>query len=187
LWRSLDRAATVRRIGRWSMENSDEDAPEAHIAFWRGELAKFLYAKTEEEAISALVGALTSEVPMPDGFRRVLAGMLENGGVVDGGMSWTIKVVRRRDTKHIRGMLLVYNQCRQVETLVKAGMSSGAACREVAEHCGKTQRSVEIAYETYRKRHHMAIGELRRRAEAAMQRSKALRENLRYGSQLEDD
>jgi hypothetical protein len=169
------------------MASSDEDASEAHIAFWPGELARFLYVKTEEEAISALAGALTSEVPMPDGFRRVLAGMLENGGVVDGEMSWTIKVVRRRDTKHIRGMLSVYAVCKEIERLVQEGMLPTVACREVAKQCGKSQRGIEIAYKTYRTRMEMAIGEPRRMAEAAMQRSKVLRENLRVGSHLEDD
>jgi hypothetical protein len=187
LWRSLDPAASVRRMGQGPIASLDEDPPEAHVAFWRGELARFLYAKTEEEAISALAGALRSEVPMPDGFRRVLAGMLENGGVVDGEMSWTIKVVRRRDTKHIRGMLSVYAACKEVERLVSEGMLPTVACRVVAGQCGKSQRSIEIAYQTHRKRLDMAIGEPKRRAEAAMRRSKALPENLRSGSQLEDD
>jgi hypothetical protein len=168
------------------MEASEEDAPEPHAAFWRGEMAKFLYAKTEEEAISALAGALTSEVPMPDGFRRVLAAMLEKGGVVDGEMSWTIKVVRRRDTKHVRGMLLVHQQCKEVEALVRGGSSPTAACREVAKKSGKSQRSVEVAYQEHRKRLDMAIGESKRRAEAAMQRSRALRENLGFRGQPED-
>ena len=130
------------RMGRGPMTIPDEEAPEAHFAFWRGELARFLYAKTEEEAIAALVGALTSEVPMPDGFRRVLARMLENGGAVDGEMSWTIKVVRRRDTKHIRGMLSVYAACKEVERLVQGGMLRAVACREVAERLGPRSRSV---------------------------------------------
>jgi hypothetical protein len=148
------------------MAGSDEEGhPQSHIAFWRGELAKFLYAKTEEEAISALAGALTSEVPLPDGFRHVLAAMLQNGGVVDGGTSWTIKVVRRRDTKHIRGMLGVYTQCKQVATLVSEGMLPTAACREIASRCGKSQRSLEIAYKNYRERVDMAIEEPKRRRE----------------------
>jgi hypothetical protein len=170
-----------------SMEGADEDTSEPHTAFWRGELGKFLYAKTEEEAVSALAGALASDVPMPDWFRRVLAAMLENGGVVDGEMSWTIKVVRRRDTKHVRGMLAVYAQCKEIGTLIEAGMSQTAACRRVAEQCGKTQRSVEMAYGAYRERLDMMIGESKRRAEAAMARSKTLRDNLGFGSHREDD
>jgi hypothetical protein len=95
---------------------------------------------------------------MPDGFWRVLAAMLEKGGVVDGEMSWTIKVVRRRDTKHIRGMLLVHEQCKKVEALLREGSSPTAACREVAEQFGKSLRSIEIAYQEHRKRWDMAVG-----------------------------
>jgi hypothetical protein len=67
--------------------------------------------------------------------------------------------------------------------------SKTAACREVANRAGKrkTQRAVEIAYNECAEFMYRLIEEPKRRAEAAMQRSKALRENLRSGSELEDD
>jgi hypothetical protein len=47
--------------------------------------------------------------------------------------------------------------------------------------------AVEIAYNECAELMSRLIEEPKRRAEAAMQRSKALRENLRSGSELEDD
>jgi hypothetical protein len=160
------------------MESPDEGVPEPEIEFWRREFGKFLHAKTKAEAISTLVDLLKSELPVPDIFRRVLADMLETGGVRSPDYSWTIQVVKRRDGKQTRGRLAVYAACKEVQELVDKGSLPTVACREVATRRGKTQRSVEKAYQAHLKVLDMAVGEARRRAEAAMQRSKTLRESL---------
>jgi hypothetical protein len=113
LWRSLDPAASARRMGRGPMANSDEDGvetiptddPEAIVAFWKGAFAKFLYAKTESEAAAALAGALRSEWVLPDDFRLALADMLEGGSVHLTETSWTLRMGCRRPelAKRLRG------------------------------------------------------------------------------------
>jgi hypothetical protein len=159
------------------MEISDEGS-EANIAFWKTEFGKFVYAETEAEAVSVLVNALRSEEAMPDILRLVLADMLETGGV-RGTIepSWTIKIVRRRDTKQTKGRLDVYAACKEVQRLVEKGMPPAVACREVAKNLGKgkTQRSIEIAYQAHLKLMDRALGETKRRVQAAMQRSKRAR------------
>jgi hypothetical protein len=170
------------------MEISDEGS-EANIAFWKTEFGKFVYAETEAEAVSVLVNALRSEEAMPDILRLVLADMLETGGArstID--PCWTIKVVRRRDAKQTKARLDVYAECKEVQRLVEKRMLPAVACREVAKNLGKrkTQRSIEIAYQAHLKLMDRALGEARRRAQAAMQRSKALRENLVDGVGLDD-
>jgi hypothetical protein len=137
-----------------------------------------------------LVNALRSEKAMPDILRLILADMLETGGV-RGTIepSWTIKIVRRRDKKQTKGRLDVYAACKEVQRFVEKGMLPAVACREVAKNLGKgkTQRGIEIAYQAHLKLMDRALGETKRRVQAAMQRSQALRQNLRYGGQLEED
>jgi hypothetical protein len=101
----------------------DEGERDANVAFWKTEFGKFVYAETEAEAVSVLVTALRSEEAMPDILRLVLADMLETGGV-RGTIepSWTIKIVRRRDTKQTKGRLDVYAACKEVQRLVEKGM-----------------------------------------------------------------
>ena len=96
------------------MEISNEGS-EANIAFWKREFGKFVYAKTEAEAVSVLVNALRSENAMPDILRLVLADMLETGGVrstID--PSWKIKIVRRGDTMLTNMRLGAYAYCKDV-------------------------------------------------------------------------
>jgi hypothetical protein len=161
-----------------AMEISDEGNSNANVAFWRRQFERFLYAATETEAVSALAEALRSDAVMPSIFRLVLADMLETGGVRGPDLSWTIKVIKRRDVKQTRGRLGVYAACKEVQELVDKGSLPTVACRQVATQRGKTQRSIEKAYQDYLKIMDMSVGEARRRAEAAMERSKALREGL---------
>ena len=80
------------------MEIANEDALEPDVAYWRKEFQKFVYAKTQSEAVVALVDVLRSEFDMPHIFRLVLADMLETGGVRSSiEPAWTIQVVKRRD------------------------------------------------------------------------------------------
>ena len=103
--------------------------------------------------------------------------------------TWTIRVTRRRDAAQTKTRIAVWEQYKEVQKLIYQGKSKTAACREVANRAGKrkTQRAVEIAYNECAELMSRLIEEPKRRAEAAMQRSKALRENLRSGSELEDD
>jgi hypothetical protein len=171
------------------MEISDEGS-EANIAFWKTEFGKFVYAETEAEAVSVLVNALRSEKAMPDILRLILADMLETGGV-RGTIepSWRIKIVMRRDTAQTKARLEVYAACKAVQRFVEKGMPPAVACREVAKNLGrgKTQRGIEMAYQAHLKLMDRALGETKRRVEAAMQRSQALRQSRRYGGQLEED
>jgi hypothetical protein len=168
---------------RWAqmgaMEGSDEDLPEAEIEFWRSQFQKFVYAKSESAAVAALAEALRSDLAMPDIFRLVLADMLETGGI-RGTIepSWTIKAVRRRDTKQTRGHLAVYAVCKEVHRLVDQGALPTVACREVAKLHNRTLRSVEKSYQSYVQILDNTLGEAKRRADAAIARSKAMREGL---------
>jgi hypothetical protein len=181
LWRSLDRAASVR-----PMEISDERS-EANIAFWQRQFQWFLYAATETEAVSALTDALRSDAAMPHIFRLVLADMLEGGSVRLDEPTWTISAIRRRDAKQTRARIAVWQEYKEVQELINQGKLVAVACREVGGRHGKTQRAVEIAYKEHAELMLKLIEEPKKRTEAAMQRSKALCENLRSGSQLEDD
>ena len=170
------------------MEISDEGDSEVTVAFWRRQFERFLCAATETEAVSALA-ALRSDTVMPHIFRLVLADMLEGGSVRLPEETWTIRVTRRRDAAQTKTRIAVWEQYKEVQKLIYQGKSKTAACREVANRAGKrkTQRAVEIAYNECAELMSRLIEEPKRRAEAAMQRSKALRENLRSGSELEDD
>jgi hypothetical protein len=179
------------------MEGPDEDVPDAEmiptddpeaiVAFWKGEFAKFLYAKTESEAAAALAGALRSEWAMPDDFRLILAGMLEGVGVRLTDPSWTIRAVRRRDEKLTKVRITAWKHYREVQELINNGMLMTVACKEVARRRNKEQRAIEITYKNCAETMYQLVGEPRKRAEAASRRSKALRQTLRDGSQLEDD
>jgi hypothetical protein len=177
------------------MANPDEDGvemiptddPEAIVAFWKGAFAKFLYAKTESEAAAALAGALRSEWVLPDDFRLVLANMLEGVSVRLSEESWTIRAVRRRDAAQTKIKLTAWKHYKEVHALMSDGMSKTGACKEVARRRHKEQRAIEISYNKHANLMRPWVEEPRKRAEAAMQRSKALRENLRSGSQLEDE
>ena len=188
MWRSPDRVASVRRMGRGPMEISDEGDRDANVAFWQMQFERFLCAATETEAVSALAEALRSDAVMPHIFRLVLADMLEGGSVRLPEETWTIRVTRRRDAAQTKTRIAVWEQYKEVQKIYQ-GKSKTAACREVANRAGKrkTQRAVEIAYNECAELMSGLIEEPKRRAEAAMQRSKALRENLRSGSELEDD
>jgi hypothetical protein len=170
-----------------AMEISDEGDGDANVAFWRGQFARFLYAATEIEAVSALADALRSDAAMPNIFRLVLADMLEGGSVRLDKPSWTIRAVRRQDAKQTRARIAVWEQYKEVQELINKGKLMTVACREVAGRHGKTQRAIEIAYKEHVDLMYKLVEEPRKRAAAAMQRSKALRENLGYGGQLEDD
>ena len=161
------------------MEISDESS-DANIAFWQRQFERFLYAASEIEAVSALTDALRSDAAMPNIFRRVLADMLEGGSVRLSEDSWTIRAVRRRDAAQTKARIAVWEQYKEVQELIYQGKSKTAACREVANRDGKlkTQRAVEIAYNECAELLSRLIEEPKRRAEAAIQRSKALRENL---------
>jgi hypothetical protein len=161
-----------------SAEMIPTDNPAAIEAFWKGEFAKFVSAKTESEAVAALAGALRSEWAMPHIFRRVLADMLEGGSVRSSEESWAISAVRREDAKQTRARLAVWQQYKEVQELIHEGKLLAVACREVARQHGKTQRAVEIAYKEHADWMFKLIEEPRKRAEAAMQRWKALRESL---------
>jgi hypothetical protein len=50
------------------MEIANEDALEPDVAYWRKEFQKFVYAKTQSEAVVALVDVLRSEFDMPHIF-----------------------------------------------------------------------------------------------------------------------
>ena len=154
------------------------DDPEEIVAFWKGEFAKFVSAKTESEAVAVLVGALRSEWAMPDDFRLVLADMLEGGSVRLDEPTWTIRAIRRQDAKQTRARIAVWHQYKEVQELINQGELMTVACREVAGRHGKTQRAVEIAYKEHAELMLKLIEEPRKRAEAAMQRSKARRESL---------
>jgi len=177
------------------MANSDEDGvetiptddPEAIVAFWKGAFAKFLYAKTESEAAAALAGALRSEWVLPDDFRLVLADMLEGGSVHLTETSWTLRPVRRRDADITKIKLTAWKHYKEVHALISDGMSKTGACKEVARRRNKDQRAIEISYNKHANLMRQLVEEPRKRAEAAMRRSKALPENLRSGSQLEDE
>jgi hypothetical protein len=171
------------------MEISDEGDSEVTVAFWRRQFERFLCAATETEAVSALAEALRSDTVMPHIFRLVLADMLEGGSVRLPEETWTIRVTRRRDAAQTKTRIAVWEQYKEVQKLIYQRKSKTAACREVANRAGKrkTQRAVEIAYNECAELMSRLIEEPKRRAEAAMQRSKALRENLRSGSELEDD
>jgi hypothetical protein len=160
------------------METSDEGGSDANVAFWRGQFEKFVYAATETEAVSALAEALRSDAVMPHIFRLVLADMLEGGSIRLSDPSWAIRAVRRQDAKQTRGRIAVWQQYREVRELISHGKSMTVACREVARRCGKTQRAVEIAYKECADLMTKLMEEPRKRVEAAMQRSKALRETL---------
>jgi hypothetical protein len=161
------------------MEIANEDALEPDVAYWRKEFQKFVYAKTQSEAVVALVDVLRSEFDMPHIFRLVLADMLETGGVRSSiEPAWTIQVVKRRDSKQTKSRLAVYAACKEVQGLVDQGESPTAACRAIATRSRKSQRSIEVAYQNYVALMDKMIGEPKRRAEAAMARSKALRRRL---------
>jgi hypothetical protein len=168
------------------MEDSDKnhaemiptDNLEAIEAFWKGQFAKFVYAKTGSEAVAALAGALRSEWAMPHIFRLVLADMLEGGSVRLSEESWTIRAARREDSKQTRARIAVWQQYKEVQELINRGKLVAVACREVASRHGKTQRAVEIAYKEHADLMTKLIEEPRKRVKAAMQRSKALRESL---------
>jgi hypothetical protein len=156
------------------MEIANEDALEPDVAYWWKEFQKFVYAKTQSEAVVALVDVLRSEFDMPHIFRLVLADMLETGGVRSSiEPAWTIQVVKRRDPKQTKSRLAVYAACKEVQGLVDQGESPTAACRAIASRSRKPQRSIEVAYQNY-----VALMDKMSRAEAAMARSKALRRRL---------
>lgn len=179
------------------MEDSDKDKdcaemiatddPEAIVAFWKGEFAKFIYAKTESEAAAALAGALRSEWAMPDDFRLILADMLEGVGVRLPDPSWTIRAVRRRDENLTKIRTTAWKHYKEVQELINNGMSMTRACKEVARRRNKEQRAIEITYNNCADMMYQLVEEPRKRAEAAIHRSKALRQTLRYGSRPEDD
>jgi hypothetical protein len=181
------------RLGGWNqapMGTSNEGERDANVAFWQRQFAKFIYAATEAEAVSALTDALRSDAAMPDIFRLALADMLEGGGSVRlSEESWTVRAVRRRDAAQTKARIAVWEQYKEVQELIYQGKSKTAACREVANRDGKlkTQRAVEIAYNECAELLSRLNEEPKRRAEAAMQRSKALREKLRSTGELEDD
>jgi hypothetical protein len=54
------------------MAISDEGERDVNVAFWKTKFGKFVYAKTEAEAVSVLVNALRSEKAMPDIFGSYL-------------------------------------------------------------------------------------------------------------------
>jgi hypothetical protein len=157
---------------------SPTDNPEAIEAFWKGQFAKFVYAKTGSEALAALASALRSEWAMPHIFRLALADMLEGGSVRLSEPSWTIRAVRREDAKQTRARIAVWQQYKEVQELINQGKLMTVACREVAERRGKTQRAIEIAYKEHAELTFKLIEEPRKSAEAAIQRSKARRESL---------
>ena len=160
-----------------AMEISDEGS-DANIAFWQRQFQRFLYAATETEAVSALADALRSDAVMPHIFRLAIADMLEGGSVRLDEPSWTIRAVWRQDAKQTRARIAVWQQYKEVQELINQGTLMTVACREVAGRHGKTQRAVEIAYKEHAELMFKLIEEPRKRAEAAMQRSKALRESL---------
>ena len=162
------------------MEIANEDALEPDVAHWRKEFQKFVYAKTQSEAVVTLVDVLRSEFDMPHIFRLVLADMLETGGVRSSiEPAWTIQVVKRRNSKQTKSRLAVYAACKEVQGLVDQRESPTAACRAIASRSPrKSQRSIEVAYQNYVALMDKEIGEAKRRAEAAMARSKTLRRRL---------
>jgi hypothetical protein len=187
LWRSPDRVASARRMGRGPMEISDEGERDANVVFWQRQFERFLYAATETEAVSALTDALRSDAAMPNIFRLVLADMLEGGSVRLSEESWTIRAVRRRDADITKIKLPAWKRYREVQALINDRMSKTGACKEVARRHNKDQRAIEISYNKHAALMRQLVEEPRKRAEAAMQRSKALRQTLRYGSRPEDD
>jgi hypothetical protein len=160
------------------VEISDEGDREANVAFWHSQFERFLNAATETEAVSALTDALRSDATMPHIFQLALADMLEGGSVRLSEPSWTIRAVRRQDAKQTRARIAVWQQYKEVQELINHGKLITVACREVASRHGKTQRAVEIAYKEHADLMAKLIEEPRKRVEAAMQRSKALRESL---------
>ena len=161
-----------------AMEDSDEGDRDANVAFWRRQFERFLYAATETEAVSALADALRSDAVMPRIFRLALADMLEGGSVHLSDPSWTIRAISRWDAKQTRARIAVWQQYKEVQELINQGKLMTVACRKVASRHGKTQRAVEIAYKEHADLMAELIEEPRKRVEAAMQRSKALRESL---------
>ena len=163
------------------------DDPEAIAAFWKGEFAKFVYAKTESEAAAALAGALRSKWAMPDEFRLILADMLEGVGVRLPDPSWTIRAVRRRDASLTKIRLTAWKHYKEVQELINNEMSMTGACKEVARRRNKDQRAIEITYNKYADTMYQLVEEPRKRAEAAIHRSKALRQTVRHRSRPGDD
>jgi hypothetical protein len=169
------------------MAISGEGERDANVAFWQRQFAKFLYAATETEAVSALTDALRSDAAMPDIFRLAVADMLEGGSVRPSEESWTIRAVRRRDAAQTKIKLTAWKHYKEVQGLINGGMSKTEACKEVARRRNKEQRAIEISYNKHANLMRQLVKEPRKRVEAAMRRSKALPENLRSGSQLEDE
>ena len=149
-----------------------------------GEFAKFVYAKTESEAAAALAGALRLEWAMP-GF--ILADMLEGVGVRLPDPSWTIRAVRRRDESLTKIRLTAWKHYKEVQELINNGMPMTGACKEVARRRNKDQRAIEITYNKYADTMYQLVEEPRKRAEAAIHRSKALRQTARHRSRPGDD
>ena len=162
-----------------AMEISDEGDGDANGAFWQRQFERFLYAATETEAVSALADALRSDAAVPNIFRLALADMLEGVGVRLDEPSWTIRAVRRRDETLTRIQLSAWKHYEEVKELITNGLSMTAACKEVARRRNKEQRAIEITYNKCAGIMYQLIEEPRKRAEAAMQRSKALRANNR--------
>ena len=109
------------------MEDSDEDCaeiiasddPEANVAFWQREFAKFLYAATETEAVSALADALRSDAAMPHIFGLSSQTCWRAAAFALSDPSWTIRAVRRRDAKLTKIRLTAWKHYREVQELNK--------------------------------------------------------------------
>jgi hypothetical protein len=169
------------------MEISDEGDSEVTVAFWQRQFEKFLYAATETEAVSALTDALRSDAAMPNIFRLVLADMLEGGSVRLSEESWTIRAMRRRDADITKIKLTAWKHYKEVQALINDGMSKTGACKEVARRRNKEQRAIEISYNKHANLMRQLVEEPRKRVDAAMQRSRALRENPGFRSHPKDD
>jgi hypothetical protein len=163
------------------------DDPEAIAAFWKREFAKFIRAKTEREAVAALAAALRSEWAMSNDFRLTLAAMLEGLSPRLSYPSWTIRAVKRRDADITKIQSIAWKHYKEVQELINNGMSKTGACKEVAGRRNKEQRAIEISYNKHANLVRRLIEEPLKRAEAAAQRSRTLRENRGFRSHPEDD
>jgi hypothetical protein len=95
------------------------------LEFWRAAFQSFVTAKSKAEAIEALSGALRSEKEMPHIFRRVLADMLETGGVRGTWYpAWKLAVVLREDVKETKIRLDSWAAYSEVQELIDKDMIS---------------------------------------------------------------
>jgi hypothetical protein len=143
------------------------------LEFWRAAFQSFVTAKSKAEAIEALSGALRSEKEMPHIFRRVLADMLETGGVRGTWYpAWKLAVVLREDVTETKIRLDSWAAYSEVQELIDKGMKPTPACREVAARRNKLQRTIEKAYEKHNAEMQKIMGEARERVVPVIERSK---------------